>query len=321
MKKASDVPRVFVVFVSIFLTMMLYNVFAAEAQQTNLNKDGYQVLKPPVPIEPPVMPKSSRNPQLNEHGDVVWEGYDGHDLEIFLYSNGTITQITDNEYDDYSPRMNSKGQIVPQEFVVCTGWHALCTASTDCKMNGDKANCDCLRVNETHIVATTEIQDTAVKRLTLAKCTNKHPCDVDQAPVCKAIKYGQYKVDNVKYDWVSTYSYRGWCSLLERELKPCDQHAIGYTGDLYWAVCDAAPCTENQNPSDPDRPLSCQCRVEDTPFVGTNGSCTGDNGGIMSSSPLGAWDFQNNTWRIPLPGYEYVQGACAPLESDPLPPR
>ncbi len=206
---------------------------------------------------------------------------------------------------------------VPQEFVVCTGWHALCTASTDCQMNGDKANCDCLRVNETYIVETSAIQDTAVKRLTQAKCTNEHPCDVDQAPVCKAIKHGQYKVDNVKYDWVSTFSYRGWCSLLKL-VKACDQNAIGYTGDLYWAVCDAAPCTENQNPSNPDKPLSCQCRVENTPFVGTNGSCTGDNGGIMSSSPLWAWDLQTNAYRIPVPGYEYVQGACAPLKSDPL---
>jgi hypothetical protein len=206
----------------------------------------------------------------------------------------------------------------PQEFVVCTGWHALCSASPDCKINGDKAYCDCMRVNETHIVATSEIQDTAVKRVTEVKCTNVHPCDVDQAPVCSAIKYGQYKVDNVKYDWVSTYSYRGWCSLLKL-VKACDQTAPGYTGDLYWAVCDAAPCTENQNPFDPNRPLSCQCRVvENTPFVGMNGSCTGDNGGIMSSMPLWAWDFQNNTYPFPMPGYEYVQGACAPLESDPL---
>ena len=97
----------------------------------------------------------------------------------------------------------------PQEFVVCTGWHALCTESTDCKMNGDMADCDCFRVNETHIVETDAIQDPAVKRQTLDKCTNKHPCDIDQAPVCKAIKYGQYKVNKVKYDWVSTYSYRG----------------------------------------------------------------------------------------------------------------
>jgi hypothetical protein len=221
----------------------------------------------------------------------------------------TLDQKTDSNISD-----------VPQEFVVCTGWHALCSASPDCKMNGDKANCDCLRVNETHIVETTEIQDVAVKRLTRAKCTNEHTCELDQAPVCKAIKDGQYRVDNVKYDWVSTYSYRGWCSLLDRKPIACDQHATGYTGDLYWAVCDAAPCTENRNPSDPDRPLSCQCRVKNTPFVGI-GSCTGENGGIMSSFPLSAWDFQTNTYPIPMPGYEYVQGACAPLKSDPLPPH
>jgi hypothetical protein len=211
----------------------------------------------------------------------------------------------------------------PQGSVVCTGWHALCTASTDCKMNDDKtrAACDCLRVNETHIVLTGEIQDTAVKSLTLAKCTKEHPCDVDQAPVCSAIKSGQYTVDNVKYDWVSTYSYRGWCSLLGTKLKACHVNAPGYTGDPFWAICDVAPCTENQHPSNPDKPLSCQCRVEKTPFVGTNGSCTGDNGGIMSSMELGVWDFQNNTYRFPVPGYEYVQGACAPLKSDPLPAR
>jgi hypothetical protein len=211
---------------------------------------------------------------------------------------------------------------LPQEFVVCTGWHALCTASYDCQMKGDgKADCNCLRVNETHVVETASIQDTAVKRLTQAQCTNRHPCDTDQAPVCKAIQDGQYEVDTVKYDWVSTFSYRGWCSLLKIGIKACDQKVEGYTGDRYWAVCDGAPCTENRNPYDPDKPLSCECRVEDEAFLGTNGSCTGDNGGIMSSSPLGTWDFQNNTYRIPIPGGEYVQGACAPLKSDPLPPR
>lgn len=209
----------------------------------------------------------------------------------------------------------------PEDFVVCTGWHALCSASPDCKMNGDKADCDCLRVNETHIVATSEIQDPEVKRLTLARCTKEHACDVDQAPVCKAIKEGQYKVDNVKYDWVSTYSYRGWCSILEHN-KPiaCNQQAPGYAGDSYWAICDAAPCTENPNPSNRDKPLTCQCRVDNTPFVGF-GSCTGVNGGIMSSMPLWAWDFQKNTYPFSMPGYEYVQGACAPLKSDPSAPK
>ena len=96
----------------------------------------------------------------------------------------------------------------------------------------------------------------------------------------------QYTVDDVKYEWVSTYSYRGWCSLLQTKLKACVPKAPGYNGDREWAVCDAAPCTKIQNPSNPDRPLTCQCGIEKTPFVGTNGSCTGDNGGIMSSMPL-----------------------------------
>jgi hypothetical protein len=215
-----------------------------------------------------------------------------------------------------TPDARSRTHNSPQAFVVCTGWHALCSASYECKMRGDMADCDCLRVDEPHIVATTEIQDVSVKRRTQIKCTDEHPCDVDEAPVCNAIGSGDYEVDNLKYDWVSTFSYRGWCTLLNL-VKACDQTAPGYAGDSYWAVCDAAPCTENPNPSNPEKPLTCQCRVvANTPFLGTNGSCTGDNGGIMSSSPLSAWDFETNSYRFPLPGYGYVQGACAPLKSD-----
>lgn len=209
----------------------------------------------------------------------------------------------------------------PQDFVVCTGWHALCSASTDCRMNGDMADCDCLRVNENHIVQTSSIQDPAVKHLTDAKCTKAHPCGVDEAPVCQSIKSGQYTVDNIRYSWVSTYSYRGWCSLLQVDLKACDPGAPGYSGDRYWAVCDSAPCTELQDPSNPEKPLSCRCPVvADIPFVGTNGSCTGDNGGIMSSMPAQGWDFINNTYTFPMPGYEFVRGACDPLRSDLFPP-
>ena len=207
----------------------------------------------------------------------------------------------------------------PQEFVVCTGWHALCSASFDCTMNEyqDTAECDCMRVNETHIVETDAIQDTAVKCRTQVVCTKKHPCDIDQAPVCKAIKHGQYKVNKVKYKWVSTYSYRGWCDLLAMKLIPCDQGEENYEGETYWAICDAAPCTEIEKPSDSNRPLRCQCRIEETPFVGINDSCAGEDGGIISSFPMDAWDFQKNTYRFPIPGYEYVQGACASLNSDP----
>lgn len=208
----------------------------------------------------------------------------------------------------------------PQAAVVCSGWHALCSASPDCRVDGDTADCDCLAVNEAHIVETDAIQDPAVKRTTLARCTNAHPCDIDQAPVCDAIRTGQYDVDHVAYAWVSTYSYRGWCSLLTPPPIPCDPRAPGYTGDRRWAVCDGAPCTELATPSDPQRPLRCRCRVETTPFVGPQQRCTGDSGGIISSFPLSAWDFENNTYRIPMPGYEYVRGACAALTSDPVTP-
>lgn len=208
----------------------------------------------------------------------------------------------------------------PQEFVVCTGWHALC-AVTDCRLSGDGADCDCFRVEEPHIVETSAIQDMAVKRLTQARCTTEDRCDVDEAPVCGAIKNGAYEVNQVRYDWVSTYSYRGWCSFLRVKLKACDQNEPGYAGDLSWALCDAAPCTETQDPEDAERPLSCQCQVRNSPFVGANGSCTGDNGGIMSSFPLEAWDFERATYTISIPGYEYVHGACAALKSDPVAPR
>jgi hypothetical protein len=208
----------------------------------------------------------------------------------------------------------------PQLFVVCTGWHALCSASPDCRILGDKAECDCLRVNETHIVETSEIQDDGVKRITLERCTDENPCAVDEAPVCEAIRSGRYEVDKVRYEWVSTYSYRGWCSLLQPPPVPCDPSAAGYTGDRQWAICDAAPCTESTNPANPEKPLRCQCRVMDTPFVGAKGTCRGENGGIMSSFPVEAWDFENNTYPLAMPGYEFVQGACAPLTSDPPPP-
>lgn len=207
--------------------------------------------------------------------------------------------------------------VVPQFLVECTGWHALCSASTDCRLTSEGADCDCWAVDETHIVATSEIQDPAIKRLTERRCTNKHPCDVDEAPVCGAIRDGEYEVDGVRYPWVSTFSYRGWCDFYQP--KACDPTADGYVGDYYWAICDAAPCSEVADPPDPERPLRCQCRVKDGSFVGTKDSCTGENGGIISAMELSVWDFDNDTWPFPMPGFDYIKGACDALKSDPLP--
>jgi hypothetical protein len=209
--------------------------------------------------------------------------------------------------------------VEPQPAVACTGWHALCSFTQDCKTDdGVTADCDCWRVNETHIVLTSEIQDMAVKRSTQTRCTTRNECDVDEAPVCSALKSGQYKVDQVPHAWVSTFSYRGWCE----RIRPvaCDTTDPEYVGDPRYAICDVAPCTEVENPTDPDRPLSCQCRVVEGPFFGTEGTCTGEDGGLISAVDLQYWDFEANRFSVPAPGYEYVQGACDPLSSDPWPP-
>jgi hypothetical protein len=207
-----------------------------------------------------------------------------------------------------------KTKAAPQMLVECTGWHALCSGSVDCQVNGTGAECACWSVNEPHIIMTGEIQDPTVKRVTEARCTDKHPCAIDEAPVCGAIRARKYVVDGVNYDWVSTFSYRGWCELYQP--KACVPEEPGYIGDTQWTICDAAPCVETSSATDPERPLSCQCRVKDGPFIGTKDSCTGENGGIISAMPLEVWDFENATFTSPVPGFDHVRAACAPLRSD-----
>ena len=45
---------------------------------------------------------------------MVWQGYDGKDNEIFLYERATATtlQLTNNDYNDASPQINSNGDVV-----------------------------------------------------------------------------------------------------------------------------------------------------------------------------------------------------------------
>lgn len=60
--------------------------------------------------------------QINENNDIVYQGFDGNDWEIFLYksSTGATIQITNNNFDDKLPELvlgggraiNSNGQIV-----------------------------------------------------------------------------------------------------------------------------------------------------------------------------------------------------------------
>ncbi len=44
---------------------------------------------------------------------MVWRGRDGTDYEVFLYDgHGETIQLTDNDYYDYLPQINSRGQVV-----------------------------------------------------------------------------------------------------------------------------------------------------------------------------------------------------------------
>lgn len=201
--------------------------------------------------------------------------------------------------------------VQPQLTVECTGWHALCSLATDCKVDRkgqNQADCACWKINENHMVVTAFIKNDTfgydVKGLTQSTCTTETPCAVDEAPVCQAIK------DLLAEEqWVSTYSYRGWCQ--NWDPVACVRRNIGP-----WADCMTSPCQEKPDPKDPDRPLSCQCTVNYGPFIGTNGQCKTKKGTVMSTIPRASWDFNNGTFIFPMPGYEYVKGACEPIGSD-----
>jgi hypothetical protein len=201
-------------------------------------------------------------------------------------------------------------QVTPaaQGTVECTGWHALCSLATDCKVvNEEHADCPCWQVNEQYVVVTADISNPDIKEETQSGCTSAHPCAVDESPVCQAIKSGNYTVDGHRYEWVSTYSYRGWCE----NWKPvrCDAAP--------WADCMTSPCVENHDRrTDHDRPLVCRCNVKTESFVGTDGRCKSRRGEVMSTINQKFWNFHDKKFTLDMPGYEYVQGACAPIHSD-----
>jgi hypothetical protein len=197
----------------------------------------------------------------------------------------------------------------PQAIVECLGEHALCNATTDCKKISDtQANCACYKVSEIHLVETSKILDKKARLLTQKRCTTAHPCKAGRAPICRVIRNGQYQVGTTTYPSVSTYSYRGWCQTF---------HPVACEGQMAgaWADCMAAPCTVD--PSNPGRPLNCQCIINNGPFVGINGSCETKPGEVMSTIPRAAWNFHEGAFSVPLPGNDYVnKGACKPLKSE-----
>ena len=93
------------------------------------------------------------------------------------------------------PSEHANNKPRPQIAVECTGWHALCSLATDCAYDPETgvADCACWQVNGQHVVATSNIKNAAfggapIKEETQRRCTTAHPCELDEAPVCQAIK-------------------------------------------------------------------------------------------------------------------------------------
>jgi len=51
-------------------------------------------------------------PYLNNLGEVVWRGSLGGYQQVFLYSNGTTAQVSNNNYNKYNPQINDSSQII-----------------------------------------------------------------------------------------------------------------------------------------------------------------------------------------------------------------
>ena len=197
----------------------------------------------------------------------------------------------------------------PQAVVECLGEHALCNATTNCKIvSGTQADCACYKVDEIHLVETEKILDKKARLLTRTRCTTAHPCKVGRAPICRVIREGRYRVGTTTYPSVSTFSYRGWCETFNP--VKCEGPKAGP-----WADCMAAPCTVD--PTHPERPLNCQCLITNSAFVGIAGSCESRPGEVMSTIPRVGWNFEDGAFSVPMPGNDYVnRGACKPLRSD-----
>lgn len=50
------------------------------------------------------------SPQVH-NGQVVWNGYDGADWEIFYWEGESVQQLTNNSHGDYKPQIHN-GQVV-----------------------------------------------------------------------------------------------------------------------------------------------------------------------------------------------------------------
>lgn len=56
------------------------------------------------------------SPWINSKGEVVWQGWDGHDHEVLLYDGSNTIHLTNNSYDDIGPQINDQGWVAWRQF-------------------------------------------------------------------------------------------------------------------------------------------------------------------------------------------------------------
>jgi subtilisin-like proprotein convertase family protein len=96
--KAKNSARITTFFLPIFIWSFIGSLCAQEYSIVQLTNNNY----------------ADHYAQI-DNGQVVWQGYDGNDYEIFLYNGTTVVQLTNNSYDDEDPQIDN-GQVVWQGY-------------------------------------------------------------------------------------------------------------------------------------------------------------------------------------------------------------
>ena len=76
------------------------------------------------------------------------------------------------------------------------------------------AICHCIAVNDTYEVSLDEILNATLQAETKARCTVASPCELNAAPVCRAVREGGvFGGRAAAPGMVSTFSWAGWCEV------------------------------------------------------------------------------------------------------------
>lgn len=92
---------------------------------------------------------------INSSNNIIWSGWDGTDMEIYVYNatTGVTTQMTDNDYWDDFPRMNNNGIIAWRSQVGDTYYVNLYDGSSTSQIASNSSSFANLRLNNNNQLA------------------------------------------------------------------------------------------------------------------------------------------------------------------------